>query len=54
MMHTKLEMYAYAEGYHHGRCGRMQDCYFEDKECRDLYKEGYANGVEDRDEEDER
>ena len=55
MSYTKLEMYAYAAGYHDGRNDYEVDNYWaKDDPCSALYTEGYTNGVEDRTEQDER
>ena len=54
MSYTRLEMFAYAEGYHDGRADYVPDNYYSNEDCSKLYAEGYANGVEDRNELDER
>lgn len=56
-MYTKLELFAYAEGYHDGRNGYDEDNAYTDHgedNRASLYAEGYANGVEDRTELEER
>lgn len=57
MQYTKLEMFAYATGYHDGRNGYEPDNFYinqgEDTRAT-LYAEGYANGAEDQTELEER
>lgn len=55
-MYTKLEMFAYAEGYHDGRMDYEPDNYFEDigeDRRHTLYNQGYEDGINDRSEADE-
>lgn len=53
-MYVSADMQAYAEGYHDGRADREYDNYFIDQALRNAYVEGWENGLNDRDEQDER